>query len=159
MGDKHPDSWTSTRNFHICYAFVRTMIGICPNCWSRIGNFHISCTRVRTGNHIVWMGISIFPYSELGKNLKLIDHWEASGQVAKTSGRIQAGTVASRYSRGPKEKWTSSGWMMLGLIGVRTVWYIVRMDGTVVRWVSGRLAGNRKLLSWKQCRIFWHHSE
>jgi hypothetical protein len=74
---------------------------------------------------------AIFLYSELGKNLKLIDHWEASG-------RIQAGAVASRFSRGPDGKWTSSGRMMLGLTGVRTVWYVVRTDGTVVRWASRR---------------------
>jgi len=28
--------------------------------------------------------------------------------------------------------------MMLGLTGVRTVWHVVRRDGTVVRWASGR---------------------
>jgi hypothetical protein len=27
--------------------------------------------------------------------------------------------------------------MMLGLSGVRTVWHIVRLDGTVDRWTSG----------------------
>jgi hypothetical protein len=53
-------------------------------------------------------------------------------------GWIQAGTVASQYSRGPDEKGTSSGRMILGLTGIRTVRYVVRMDGTVDRWASGR---------------------
>jgi hypothetical protein len=43
-------------------------------------------------------GVSIFPYSELGKNLKLIDHWWTSGRAAEMSGRMQARTEASRYS-------------------------------------------------------------
>jgi hypothetical protein len=47
MGDERPDGWTSTPNFHICYARVWTMIGSHPDGWSGIGNFHISCTRVR----------------------------------------------------------------------------------------------------------------
>jgi hypothetical protein len=44
---------------------------------------------------------AIFPYFELGKNLRLIDHREASGRAAETSGRMQAGTLASRNSEGP----------------------------------------------------------
>jgi len=28
--------------------------------------------------------------------------------------------------------------MMLGLTGIQTVWHVIRMDGTVVRWASGR---------------------
>jgi hypothetical protein len=55
-------------------------------------------------------GRTIFPLSELGKNLRLVEYREASGRAAKTSGR-----------------------MMLGLTGVRTVWHVVQTDGTVVR--------------------------
>jgi hypothetical protein len=56
-----------------------------------------------------------------------------SGRATETSGRIQAGTVASRYSRGPDGKCTLSRRMMLVLTGVRTVWYVVQTDGKVVR--------------------------
>jgi hypothetical protein len=117
--------------------------------------------RVRTGNHIVQTGISIFPFSELGKNPKLIDHWEASGRAADTSGRIQPGTVASWYSRGLNGKCTSSGRMMLGLNGVRTVRHIVWKDGAVDRWVSGRdgsivrTADREPEIFWLVDRIFW----
>jgi hypothetical protein len=48
MGDERPDGWTSTRNFHICYARVWTMRGSPPDGWSRIEYFHIRCTRIRT---------------------------------------------------------------------------------------------------------------
>jgi len=61
-----------------------------------------------------------------------------SEQAAESSGRIQAGTVASRYSRGPNGKCTLSGRMILGLTGIRTVRHIFWMDGTVDRWASGR---------------------
>jgi ribosomal protein L24E len=44
----------------------------------------------------------------------------------------------SRYSGGSGRKCTSSGRMMLGLTGVLTVCHVVRTDGTVVRWASGR---------------------
>jgi hypothetical protein len=72
------------------------------------------------------------------ENLKLIDHWTSSGRAAETSGQMQAGTEAYRCSEGSRRKYTSSRWMMLGLSGLRTVWYVVQMDGTVDRWASGR---------------------
>jgi hypothetical protein len=91
---------------------------------------------IRTGNHIVRTGISIFPYFELGKNLKLIDHWEASGRAADTSGRIQAGTVASRYSRGPDGKCTLFRRMILGLTGVHKVRHVVQTNGIWTGWLN-----------------------
>jgi len=58
------------------------------------------------------------PLFELWKeNLKLINHWTSSGRAAETSGRMQAGTEASRCSEGSRRKSTSSGRMMLGLSG------------------------------------------
>jgi len=48
MGDEHPDGYSSTHNFNICNARVRTMIGSRPDGWSRIGNFLLWWTRVRT---------------------------------------------------------------------------------------------------------------
>jgi len=50
---------------------------------------------------------------------------------------MQARTEASQYSEGSRQKYMSSRLMMLGLLGVRTVWYVVRTDGTVDRWASG----------------------
>jgi hypothetical protein len=95
-------------------------------------------TRVRTGYHIVrtvdWSSLSW----NLERNQKLIECWEGSGCYAETSGRIQAGIETSRYSMG-------SGWNLdfvrtddAGLSSVRTVWHVVRTDGTVDRWASGR---------------------
>jgi hypothetical protein len=133
MLDERSDGWTSTRNFHISYARVRTMKGRRPDGWSRICNFLISCTRVRTkadwrpdrdiwiailalwrhasgrDTNIVRTDVSIFPYFELGKNLKLVDHWRSSGRAAETFERMQAGTEASRYSIGSGRYGTSSG--------------------------------------------------
>jgi hypothetical protein len=65
------------------------------------------------GNHVVRTSVSIFLYSELGKNLNLIDHCWASGRAAETFERMLAGTEASRYSGGSGQKDTTSGRMML----------------------------------------------
>jgi len=88
--------------------------------------------------------VSIFPYSELGKNLKLIDHWWTSGRAAERSGLKQAGKEASRYSEGSGRKDTSSGWMMLVCLASGQDEHVVRTDGTVDKWTSGRLTGNLK---------------
>jgi hypothetical protein len=71
----------------------------------------------------------------------------------------------SKQWRSERER-TSSGQMMVGLSGVWMVWPFVRTDGIVDRWASrrddmssGQLTNNRNLLTCKQCRIFWHHSE
>jgi hypothetical protein len=89
-------------------------------------------------------GVSIFPYSELGKNLKLIDHCWPSGRAAERSTRMKAGTEASRYSKG-------SGRMMLVCLASGRDEHVVQTDGTVDRWTSGRddtssgwLTGNLK---------------
>jgi len=85
--------------------------------WLTSGRWYLNCDScltyecVRTGNHVVRTSVSIFPYFELGKNMKLIDHWWTSGRAAEMSGRMQAGTEASRYSGGFGRKDTSSGWM------------------------------------------------
>lgn len=131
--------------------------------WSRIGNFHISCTRFWTVIFelrflpYVWVrpdgkphrldGVSIFPYSELVKNLKLIDHWWMSGRATERSGRMQA----SRNSRGSgREKYVVRADDTC-LFGIRTVWHVVRTNGAVDRWAfgldntsSGRLTGSLK---------------
>jgi len=88
-------------------------------------------------------GVSIFPYSELGKNLKVIDHWWTSGRAVEMSGRMQAGIEASRYSGGYERKdvfrtdnaglsgiW--SGWTRPpgiwnnGQMDVRTGWHVIQ---------------------------------
>jgi len=145
-----------------------------PDSWSRIGNFLNWWARVRTNadwrpDGDIWIailalcivrpdrkphrldGVSIFPYSELGKNLKLIDHWWTSGQAAERSRRMQAGTKASRYSGGSRRKYTSSWRMMLVYLASGRDENVVRTDGTVDRWTSGwddtsygRLTGNLK---------------
>jgi hypothetical protein len=71
----------------------------------------------------------------------LVEYWEASGRAAETSGRIQAGTEASRYSGGSRKKSTSSGRMILGLFG--------RPNGMARRpywWNSGQMG----------VRMGWH---
>jgi len=160
MGDERPDGWTWTRNFHICNARVRTMIGSRPDGKSRIGNFHISCMHVRTKavwrpDGDIWIAILALCMrvsereSTLSGRLKQSSHkwtWKESESDRSLRGvrtgcwDVQtdtAGTIASRYSRGPDGKCTSSGWMMLGLTGVRTVRHVVWMDGTMDRWAYG----------------------
>jgi hypothetical protein len=72
-------------------------------------------------------GVLIFPYSELGKNLKLIDHWWTSGRDAERSRWMQAGTEASRYNVGSGRKDTSSGRMMLVCMASGQDEHVVRM--------------------------------
>jgi len=172
MGDERPDGWTSTLNFHICYARVWTMRGSRPDGWSRIGNFHISCTHVWTNTDRrldgdIWITILALrrrasrrdtTSSGRSNNLSFIGTWKESetGRVPRGvrtcfwDVRTDASWIEpSRHSGGSGRKCTSSRRMMLGLIGVRTVWHVVWTDGTVVRWVSGWLTGNRNLRSAK----------
>jgi hypothetical protein len=64
---------------------------------------------------------------------------------------MQAGTKASRYSRGSRNKDTSSGRMILVCLASGRGEHVVRTDGTLDRWTSqrddtssGRLIGNLK---------------
>jgi hypothetical protein len=162
MGDERPDGWTSKRNFHICYARVRTMRGNRLDGWSRIGNFHISCTRVRTKTDRrpdgdIWIAILALRRCASGRDttssrrlidLSFIETWKESetGQVprgVRTCGwnvRPDASWIEpSRHSGGSGRKCTTSVRMILGLTGVRTVWHVVQTDGTVVRWASGQM--------------------
>jgi hypothetical protein len=149
MGDERPDGWTSTRNFRICYARVRTIRGSRPNGWSWINNFHIRCTRVQTKadwrpNGDIWIAILALrrrasgqdtTSSELLNDLSFIWTWKES-----ETGRVPRGVwtgcwdvrtgaswiETSRHSGGSGWKCMSSGRMMLGLTGIRTVWHVVR---------------------------------
>jgi len=150
-----------TCNPTLYYARVRTLIGSRPDDWSRIGNFHISCTRVRTKadwrpDSDIWIAILALYMnasereSTSSGRLKQSSHkwtWKESESDRSLRGvrtgcwdvrTDTAGTISSRYNRGPDGKCTSSGRMMLGLTGVRTVRHVVRTDGTVDRWASGR---------------------
>jgi hypothetical protein len=161
MGDERPDGWTSTLNFHICYARVRTMRGSRPDGWSRINNFHVNCTRVRTKTNRrpdgdIWIAIFALLRRVFGRDttssgrlddLSFIGTWKESetGRVPRgiRTGCWDVRTDASwikpsRLSGGSRQKCTSSGRMMLGLTGVQTIWHVVRTNGIVVRWTSGR---------------------
>jgi hypothetical protein len=161
MGDERPDSWTSTRNFHICYVRVRTMRGSRPDGWSRIGNFHISCTRVRTKadwrpDGDIWIAILALRRCASGRDTTSSGLLNQSSYIwtwkETEAGRVLIGVrtccwvvrtnaswiETSRHSGGSGRKCTSSGQMMLGLTGVRTVWHVIRTDGIVVRWASGQ---------------------
>jgi hypothetical protein len=175
--DGRPVGWSSTRNFHICGMDVWTMIGRHPDSWSWIHNFHISCMRVRTmadwrSNCWIWIAIPALRRSASGQEstssgrLHQTSHswtWKESEawsnterhpRAAETSGRMQTGTKASRYSGGSRQKSTSSGRMMLGLSGVQTVWHVVRTDGTVDKCASG-WDGTVVRTADREPEIFW----
>jgi hypothetical protein len=60
---------------------------------------------------------------------------------------------------------TSLGWMMLGLLGVRTVWHVIQTDGAVDRRASRRdgtivrMVDREPEIFWLAGRIFWNSSE
>jgi hypothetical protein len=165
MGDERLDGWTSTRNFHICYAHFWTMVGSRPDGWSQIGNFHISCTRVRTkadwrSDSDIWIAI-------------LALRRRASGRDTTSSGRLNQSSHIWTW------KESEAGWV---LIGVRTCCWVVRTDarwietsrhsggsGRMEQWSDGRsdgiarsfgrLTGNRNLRSFTQYKVFWECSE
>jgi hypothetical protein len=156
MGDEHPDGWTSTRNFHICYAHVRTMRGSRPNGWSRIDNFHISCTRVRTKadwrpDGDIWIAILALRRRTSERDTTSSGRLNQSSHIW-TWKESEAGRVLIGVRTGYWDVRTDASWietsrhsggserMMLGLTSVRT-------DGTVVRCASGRLTWNRNLRS------------
>jgi len=137
------------------------MRGSCPEGWSRIGNFHISCTRVQTKadwrlDGDIWIVILALRRRALGRDTTSSGRLNQSSHIwtwkESEAGRVLIGVrtccwvvrtdaswiETSRHSVGFGRKCTSSGRMMLGLTGVRMVWHIVRTDGTVVRWTSGR---------------------
>jgi hypothetical protein len=170
MGDERPDDWTSTCDFHICYACVRTMRGSRLKGWSRIGNFHISCTRVRTKTDRrpdgdIWIAILALRRCSSGRDttssgrlidLSFIETWKESetGWVPRGvrtccwNFRTDASWIEpSRHSGGSGRKCTLSVRMMLGLTGDGQMeqWSDGRSDGMARS--SGRLTGNRNLRS------------
>jgi len=144
---KHPDGWSWIRNS----TSVKRASG---PCWQTSKRLNLNCDscikekRVRTGIHIVRTVAAIFSYMNLERIWSLVEYWEASERVAETSKRMQAGTEASRYSGGSRRKSTSSERMMLGLLGIQTVWHVVRTDETVDRWASRRDDTSSGRLTW-----------
>jgi hypothetical protein len=118
-----------TRPNHSCQTSRRSYLN-CDSCLKE--------TRVRTRYHIVqtvdWSSLSW----NLERNQKLNKYWEASRHAAETSGRMQAGTETSRYSMGSGRNEHFIQTDDSGLSSVQTGWHVVRTDGTVDRWASGR---------------------
>jgi len=146
----------------------------CPDDWSNAHNFHIWCLHIWTMKTSVrtygfWMrylpygwahpdgnlhcpdGCSDLPISVFWKEiLKLVEHWMSSGNAAKTSGRMQTGTIWS-LSTQRKVRMESSrrlDGLCFGQLGVRTVYHIVLTATRDPIFLTCRL-----------CRIFWKHSE
>jgi hypothetical protein len=90
--------------------------------------------RVRTGIHIVRTIVAIFTYLCFGKkSWSLIEHWEWSGRVAESSGRMQAGAVWSFSTQ--RKVWT----------GI----HVVRTDDALVWCASGRFdTSSGRLMHW-----------
>jgi hypothetical protein len=94
-------------------------------------------------------GWLIFPFLELGKKSET-DRVLRGVQTCCWNVRTDASWIEpSRHSGGSRRRDTLSGRMMLGLSGVRTVWHVVRTDGTMtdgrpdgMARSSGRLTGN-----------------
>jgi hypothetical protein len=164
MGDERPDGWTSTRNFHICYArsgpwqaVVQTVTfelrflpyewahpdgnPRCPNGWS---NLPLNWTWKESEADRSLRGVRTGCW-----DVRTYASWNSSFSIQWRSGR----------------KYTSSGRMMLSLSGVRMVWHIVRTDGTVDRLVSRRdgtifrTADREPEIFWLAERIFWNSSK
>jgi hypothetical protein len=110
-GFARPDGFTSTRNFYIWCACVRTMRGRRPDGWSRIGSYHIRCTSVwttavRCSNGSFWTAI-------------LALRRYASGRDTTSSGRL----IDLSFLELGKNQWT-----VRELIGVRTCCWNVRTE-------------------------------
>jgi hypothetical protein len=155
MGDERPDDYSSTHNFYICNARIRTMIGSRLDGWSRIGNFLLWCTRVRTiavrrpDGHI-WIAILALRRCAYGRLIGLpflgtwkeIRNWSSTGRrpdvlLKRPDGRKLA-QKTSRYSMGFRRNEYFVRTDDAGLSSVRTGWHVVQTDGTVDRWASGR---------------------
>jgi hypothetical protein len=188
MGDERPDGYSSTRNFHIYNARVRTMIGSRPDGWSRIGNFLLwwTCvptTVVRRLDGDIWITILSLRRRASGRDttssgrlidLPFIGTWKESETVRVLRGirtccwkvRTDASWIEpSRHSGGSGRRDTSSERMMLVcLASGRDDTSSERMKQWTDRRPdgmarsSGRLTGNLKFF-WLAGRIVWRHSE
>jgi hypothetical protein len=96
---------------------------------------------------------AIFPYFELGKNLRLIDHRDASGRAAETSEWMQAGTVASRNSKGlDGNARHPNRWCLV----CRASGRYGTSSGRMEQWTDGRPDWmTRHPDGWQGTEIFW----
>jgi hypothetical protein len=110
-------------------------------------------TRVRTGNQFVRTVEAIFPYLHLERIGSLISYWKASGRAAETSGWLQAGTEASRYSEGFGWKSMSSERRMLGLLASERYG---TSSGQMEQWTDERPDGMTRCPDgWQRTKFFW----
>jgi len=171
MGDERPDGYSSTR--------VRTMIGNSPDGWSRIGNFLLWCTRVRTtalrrpDGHI-WIAILALRRRASRRDTtssgrltglpflgtwKEIRSWSSTGRrldvLLKRPDKCKLAQKTSRYSMGFGRNehfiWMDDA----GLYGIQTGWHIVRTDGTVDRWSSGRDGSIVRTADRRELEFLW----
>jgi hypothetical protein len=178
MGDERPDGNSSTHNFHINIARVRTMIGNRPDSWSRIGNFLLWCTCVRTiavrrpDGHI-WIAILALRIRTSGRDTtlsgRLIDlpflgtwkeirNWSCTGRrpdvLLKRPDGCKLAQKTSRYSMGSGRNEHFVRTDDAGLSSVRTGWHVVRTDGIVDRWSSER-DGSIVRMADREHEFFW----
>jgi len=142
MGDERPDGWTSTRNFHICYARVRTMIGSLPGGWSQICNFLNCWTSVRTKadcrpDDDIWIAILALCKSLSGREST------SSGRLKQSSlklnlERIWSWSIIERRPDGLLRRLDGCKLeqLLLEIVKVRTEIYFVRTNDA---WSIGRL--------------------
>jgi len=181
MGDERPDGYSWTHNFHICNARVQTMIGSRPDGWSRIGNFLLWWTRVRTTavrrpDGDIWNAILSLRRRVSGRDTtssgrlidlpfhgtwKLIINWSSTERrpdvlLKRPDGCKLDRTFSTQYSVWTEWLRRSDGWCW-SVLAVWTVRHVIRMDGTVDKWASGRdgsivRTANRKLEILLTCR-------
>jgi hypothetical protein len=144
MGEERLDGNSSTRNFHICNARVRTMKGRRPDGWSRISNFHISSTRVRTKvdwrpDGDIWITILALRRHASGWNttssgwlidLPFLGTWKES-----ETGLVMRGVRMCCWNVRTDASWIEA-FRYSGESGRKE--HVVWTDGTVDRWTSGR---------------------
>jgi hypothetical protein len=160
MGDERLDGYNSTRNFLICNARVRTMIGSRLDGWSRIGNFLLWWTRVRTTavrcpDGDIWITTLALRRRASRRliNLPFLGTWKEIWNWSSTERRPD---VLLKHPDGCKlDRTFSTQWR------VQTERHVVRKDDAWSvwspnsmarrpdgwnsdRWSSGRLTGNFK---------------
>jgi hypothetical protein len=79
------------------------------------------------GNHVVRTSVSIFPYSELGKNLKLVDHCWASGRDDTSFGSLTGNLNSSDLQAESSDITLNSGIPVYNIFYIQVFLSIHRM--------------------------------
>jgi hypothetical protein len=162
MGDERPNGNSSTRNFHIYNARVWTMRSNRLDGWSGISNFLLRWTRVRTivvrrPDGYIWIAILALRRRASGRDTtssgwlidlpflgtwKEIRNWSSTERrpdvlLKRPDGCKLDRTFSIQYSVRTEWSHCPDGWCW-SVLAVRTVEHVVRTDGTVDRWASGR---------------------